>query len=83
MRFRQRNSNGNLVLGVGLEPTSLAALAPKASAFAISPPQRHNNYIFSGGLTLLDLIQLLLFFKFLFCLLQSTRHLQTLPTEIG
>jgi hypothetical protein len=27
------------VLGVGLEPTCLSALAPKASASAISPPQ--------------------------------------------
>ncbi len=37
------NENGEqnmAVLGVGLEPTSLAALAPKASAFAISPPQQ-------------------------------------------
>ncbi len=32
-----------MVLGVGLEPTSLAALAPKASAFAISPPQHFNS----------------------------------------
>ena len=28
---------------VGLEPTSLAALAPKASAFAISPPARYTT----------------------------------------
>lgn len=28
------------VLGAGLEPASLAAPAPKAGAFAVSPPQR-------------------------------------------
>ena len=41
IRFRERVTFANRVLGAGVEPAHLAALEPKSSVSAIPPPEQN------------------------------------------